>query len=241
LGSFKGLPGFFVAGIFSGALSTVSSGLNSLAAITLKDFVSGWRPEMEDGTDTQVSKGLSVAFGFSSFGFVLIAQRLGGILQAGLSILGITGGPLLGVFTLGMFFPWANGNGALGGIILAQVFMLWLGFGTQAAKRNGHLLSPPLPFRTDGCTSNLTLPEFRNGTDGGIYEFYKISYIWYSFIGCMITILVGLFLSKLTSKSWKENAKNVNPDLLSPIISKSFQVGSSFSPRDTQGSAMKLI
>ena len=35
----RGFPGFFVAGIFSGALSTVSGGLNSLAAVTLEDFV----------------------------------------------------------------------------------------------------------------------------------------------------------------------------------------------------------
>ena len=34
-----GFPGFFVAGVFSGALSTVSGGLNSLAAVTLEDFI----------------------------------------------------------------------------------------------------------------------------------------------------------------------------------------------------------
>ena len=36
---YPGVPGLFVAGVFSGALSTVSSGLNSLAAVTLR-FVS---------------------------------------------------------------------------------------------------------------------------------------------------------------------------------------------------------
>ena len=35
-----GLPGLFVACIMSGALSTISSGLNSLAAITWQDFIS---------------------------------------------------------------------------------------------------------------------------------------------------------------------------------------------------------
>ena len=37
LGDKKGLPGILLAAIFSGSLSTVSSGLNSLAAVVLED------------------------------------------------------------------------------------------------------------------------------------------------------------------------------------------------------------
>ena len=35
-GDIPGLPGLFMAGVFSGSLSTISSGLNSLAAISLQ-------------------------------------------------------------------------------------------------------------------------------------------------------------------------------------------------------------
>ena len=38
-GHVPGLPGLFMAGVFSGSLSTISSGLNSLAAIALRDFL----------------------------------------------------------------------------------------------------------------------------------------------------------------------------------------------------------
>lgn len=34
-----GLPGLFVSGIFSASLSTISAALNSLAAVTLEDYV----------------------------------------------------------------------------------------------------------------------------------------------------------------------------------------------------------
>ncbi len=36
------LPGIFVAGVFSGSLSTVSSGLNSLAGVTMVDYIEGY-------------------------------------------------------------------------------------------------------------------------------------------------------------------------------------------------------
>jgi sodium-coupled monocarboxylate transporter 8/12 len=39
LNQMPGLAGLFVAGIFSGSLSTVSSAVNSLAAVTLEDYL----------------------------------------------------------------------------------------------------------------------------------------------------------------------------------------------------------
>ena len=39
MGNLPGIPGLFVAGIFSGSLSTVSSAVNSLAAVTIEDFL----------------------------------------------------------------------------------------------------------------------------------------------------------------------------------------------------------
>jgi len=39
MGSVPGLTGLFVAGIFSAALSSVSPVLNSLAAVTMEDYL----------------------------------------------------------------------------------------------------------------------------------------------------------------------------------------------------------
>ena len=42
-GDYPGIPGLFMAGVFSGSLSSISSGLNSFAAVALRDFVSAER------------------------------------------------------------------------------------------------------------------------------------------------------------------------------------------------------
>lgn len=39
MGSLPGLSGLFVSGIFSASLSTVSAAVNSLAAVTLEDYI----------------------------------------------------------------------------------------------------------------------------------------------------------------------------------------------------------
>lgn len=41
----KGLPGIFLAGLVSSALSTMSASLNTLSGIIYKDFVDPWIPE----------------------------------------------------------------------------------------------------------------------------------------------------------------------------------------------------
>lgn len=39
MGDWPGLPGIFVSGIFSASLSTISAAMNSLAAVTLEDYI----------------------------------------------------------------------------------------------------------------------------------------------------------------------------------------------------------
>ncbi|KAK2710322.1 hypothetical protein QYM36_013841 [Artemia franciscana] len=92
LGHLPGLPGLFVAGIFSGALSpsktTVSSGLNSLAAIAMEDFVKPFCfPNLSDRAATNVSKTLAVLFGLICFGLVFVAAQFGNALEVSISLI----------------------------------------------------------------------------------------------------------------------------------------------------------
>ena len=86
MGDIPGVPGLFVAGVFSGALSTVSSGLNSLAAVWLKDFVeSTFGLEISDKRKVVLTKVLSAGFGVLSYVLIYVVKYLPGVLEAALT------------------------------------------------------------------------------------------------------------------------------------------------------------
>lgn len=231
---YPGFPGFFTACIFSGALSTISSGLNSLAAVFLQDLMRGLCcKEMTESRATLASKIISVAFGGIMMALTFVAAELGGILQAALGIFGMIGGPILGVFTLGLIYPWANSKGAYCGLTIGLVLTLWLGIGAQIYKPpiKGHV---PPPMTTENCTvhPNLTfsttspllnvtsfdwstIEQESDSEIPGYLDFYQISYMWYSAFAVFTTSISGLIISFLTGYT---HPKDVDPALICPIF-----------------------
>ncbi|XP_076326766.1 putative sodium-dependent multivitamin transporter [Tachypleus tridentatus] len=238
LGHIPGLPGIFVSGIFSGALSTVSSALNSLAAVTLEDFLKPlWLGNgLSDRKAALVSKFLALGYGILCIILTYIAEQLGGVLQASLTIFGVVGGPLLGLFTLGMLFRKPNQISALVGLSMGLAFCFWIGFGAGAAK----IPIQKLPLTDEGCTSsrnetisftnwittdNSTLlfnntvyvQDIKNLTTAAkeryVFPLYKMSYMWYAGTGWLVTLVVGLLVSYIIGKN-----EDVDQTLLSPIV-----------------------
>ena len=82
------IPGLFVAGVFSGALSTVSSGLNSLAAVTLQDFIQGaCKVKMSERAGIITTKCLAVGYGILSYLVVFLVKYLPGVLEVNFCIM----------------------------------------------------------------------------------------------------------------------------------------------------------
>ncbi|XP_039281245.1 sodium-coupled monocarboxylate transporter 1 [Nilaparvata lugens] len=215
LGSYRGVPGLFVAGIFAASLGTVASALNSLAAVTIKDFFGclfGFK--IPDNKGSLYSKWISVFYGILSFALVFVVEHLGSVLQVALSFNGMVGGVTLGMFSLGMFIPWANSKGVLTGATVAICLVLWISFGAQLAIANGFQTADPKLVSVAECACNLT-DQIYEADIHEVPEIYKISYLWYSVIGFCVTIVVGFVTSLLTGV---EDPCRVHPDLISPPI-----------------------
>ncbi|KAG8005724.1 Sodium-coupled monocarboxylate transporter 1 [Nibea albiflora] len=220
LKDYPGVPGLFVAAAYSGSLSTVSSSINALAAVTVEDLIKPYT-NMSEKHLSWTSKGLSLAFGVLCIGMAGLASLMGGILQAAVSIFGVIGGPLLGLFTLGILCPFANTKGALSGLVSGLVVSLWVGIGAQIYPPPP-AMTRPLSLTTEGCnftttdslnwtsTALSTQPTFT--TTGPVHgidvkplladNWYSLSYLYFSPIGTIIAVSVGLLVSLFTG-GWK--------------------------------------
>ena len=180
-----GLPGLAVAGIFSGSLSTVSSAINSLAAVTLEDYI---RPCFNNISDDKVSilvKILAVLFGGICVALAFLADLLGtGVLQASLTIFGVVGGPLLGLFTLGVLCRRVEQTGAVIGFLSGLALVSWIGFGGPKPP------SVRLPVSVANCSNvaDITKQLDAATSDDQYFYLYRISYAWTSAIGKCILL-----------------------------------------------------
>ncbi|NWY68440.1 SC5A8 protein, partial [Erithacus rubecula] len=206
---FPGVPGLFVASAYSGTLSTVSSSINALAAVTVEDLIKPYFKSLSERKLSWISMGMSLFYGGVCIAMAAVASLLGALLQAALSIFGMVGGPLLGLFALGILCSFANGIGAFVGLVSGFVISLWVGIGSQ--------IYPPLPERTKplylstaGCnitTGNLTSTEIPLttifSTPGAerpalADNWYSLSYLYFSTLGTLVTVVVGIIISLLT-------------------------------------------
>ncbi|CAF3778008.1 unnamed protein product [Rotaria sp. Silwood1] len=206
LGDKKGLPGVFLACIFSGSLSTISSGLNSLAAVLVEDVYKGLLGrQLTDQRQGFICRIVSVVLGVFVMSLTYVVSYLGSILNATLSLFGVLEGPIMGVFVLGFFFPQANRRGGLVGFFISLALELWIFLGVQITKRQ--MTSVILPLSIANCTdiTNSTLTNWTTSTTiptflkrDPLIDLYSVSYMWYTPIAVITVVLVGIIVSYLT-------------------------------------------
>ncbi|XP_016347077.1 sodium-dependent multivitamin transporter-like isoform X2 [Sinocyclocheilus anshuiensis] len=201
LQNFPGLPGLFVACLFSASLSTISSAFNSLATVTMVDLI---KPHysMTEARATLLSKMLALSYGIICVAMAYVVHLMNSsVLQAALSIFGMVGGPLLGLFCLGIFFPCANSIGAVTGLAAGLVMAFWVGIGGFLSRMPSSV--QVLPFNSTNtvlaASENITVPAVIDAArPAGLNGLYSLSYMWYSALNSSTVVLIGLIISFMT-------------------------------------------
>ncbi|XP_070542483.1 sodium-dependent multivitamin transporter-like [Ptychodera flava] len=190
-GQIRGLQGLFVACLFAGALSTVSSGLNATVACTLQDVIKPWRQwrsekgrnqlQMNDAWDTKLTKIMSCVLGVFATLLGFLVPYFGSFVEISNIFVGVLAGPVIGIFIMGMFFPRTNSWGATIGLVISVCFGIFVAAGPIVAR------------------------EF----DMELLTIQKISFMWYAIVNFLVALIVGLLASEI--------ARRVKPSLIKPV------------------------
>ncbi|CAF0857456.1 unnamed protein product [Adineta ricciae] len=215
-----------------GFASTLSSGLNSLAAVVLSDIIKFfYRKPMTDAQDLLYSKILSLVFGVICILITYLVSLLGNLLQASLSLFGVLSGPISAIFMIGFLLPWVNSLGALIGLIVSVIVQIWIFLGSQFLRTQ--MRSFRLPTRIDGChlmrdnitslfnttmnssilsTTSLSATMIKKSP---LARFYGMSYFWYTLMSIFTALTVSLVVSYFTGFRKPED---IDPQLMLPAF-----------------------
>ncbi|XP_065079989.1 sodium-coupled monocarboxylate transporter 1-like [Ochlerotatus camptorhynchus] len=197
-GKIPGLPGLFVSGIFSAALSTMSSSLNTLAGTIYEDFIRHRYPNSSEKTASNVMKILVVILGVIVIALVFVAEKMGQVMHMAISLSGVTSGTLLGMFSSGMLTSTINTKGVIAGSVVSMISISTILIGAQLNPK-----PPYMPFRTDGCDDSLLqnvtiVPPAPSTIQDDVPHVFKLSFMYYSLFGVIIYFVVAYVVSIMT-------------------------------------------
>ncbi|GBM51480.1 Sodium-coupled monocarboxylate transporter 1 [Araneus ventricosus] len=236
---YPGMAGFCVSGVFCAALTSISSAVNSLAAVTYEDFVKPFckcNSMITEKSATRASKFFALFYSAVCIGMTYIVGHIKAIIPAAFVVFTAIGGPTLSILTLGMLTTTSNQKGIIVGLLSGIALNAWIG--------TGSLISDPpqikLPQSTEFCPANSTesllLPAFTflnstnistttvpttESTDGisilkeEIFPLFKLSFLLHPVPGTILTFVLGYIVSFITGGD-----KNVDENLICPFMRK---------------------
>lgn len=113
-----GITGLIIAGIFSAAMATLSSIMNSVATLASVDFYEKWVKKPDPRKSVFFAEAMTVVAGLLGIGAALVLSRfdIHSLFDVSIELAGLLGGGFAGAYTLGMFTRRANAPGVAIGI-----------------------------------------------------------------------------------------------------------------------------
>lgn len=129
----KGISGLLIAGIFSAAMSSISSSLNSVSTAYCNDFHSHFKPDVKDIDLLRIARIATMITGV--FGVILAlwmaSSNIKSLWDQFYRFLGLFTGGLGGMFLLGMLTKRANAVGTLMGLVVSAVLIWYISVFTE--------------------------------------------------------------------------------------------------------------
>ncbi|CAF0969556.1 unnamed protein product [Adineta steineri] len=168
LGRYPGLTGLFIASILSASLSTVSSGVNSIATVLLEDIYKRISKEdaISDKKQAIISKILSVFIGLLVIFLAFIVSYLGDNIIVSI----------------------------LFGFIFCLIIQTWILLGATLTVKPSIGKGGRLYTSIKGCSSSFNTSQSitTNQSSNPFLPLYSISVMWYSLNAVVIVVIVSL-------------------------------------------------
>ncbi|XP_050069944.1 sodium-coupled monocarboxylate transporter 1-like [Anopheles maculipalpis] len=223
--AYPGMTGVFVAGIFSAALSSLSSALNALSAITLEDFFKPYsKKPLTEKQIHYIMRGSVLIYGAISVLLSMLVEHLGTVMQLTMTLSSASGAPLFGLFVMGILMPWVNGTGALYGGITGLLVMLYMCYKAQYSIASGSRTFDTKPVSVEDCpydyayNSTAGVTEMESELEQVEKSIYHMSYMYFTLFGTSVTCLAGTVVSFLSKLRGSDRPKSIDPKLLAPFI-----------------------
>ena len=124
-----GVTGLMIAGLFSAAMATSSSILNSVSTMVSVDFYEKIAKKPSQAFSIRLAEWVTVIAGLIGIGLAIMLSRfsINSFLDTSIELVGLFGGAFGGAYTLGMFTRRSNWQGVLIGMIASFVitFAVW--------------------------------------------------------------------------------------------------------------------
>uniref|UniRef100_A0A8C1B4G7 Solute carrier family 5 member 5 n=1 Tax=Cyprinus carpio carpio TaxID=630221 RepID=A0A8C1B4G7_CYPCA len=209
-----GFPGLFLACAYSGTLSTVSTSINAMAAVTMEDIMKPWLITVSQRKHLLLSKLLSLLYGLGCITMAALSSLLDwGVLQGSFTVMGVVNGPLLGAFVLGMFVPATNKPGVFSGVAVGFCLSLWLAIGSTIYPPTPQIMGV-LPTSAGNCLASNAMLNSTITTCRMFFilqNIYSISYLYFGALSTSAVVLVGVVVSYITGPTKKDS---ISPGLL---------------------------
>jgi len=127
-----GISGLIVAGLFAAAMSSLDSGMNSVAAAIMTDW-RRFKAEKSSAHSLRSARWLTLVIGAvaTSAAILLASANIQSLWDLFIKLLGLLGGSLAGMFALGIFTRRCTGKGALTGAAASALLLFWVQFTTS--------------------------------------------------------------------------------------------------------------